>query len=104
MHQIRIDIGVCTILNINLSDTDFTGVEKIIFTVKNFPTVGSPVIIERVFTEPKPYKVIITPEESIKLTHTAEFDFNKVLIDGTRLKMDDNGKVTLRQGVGDGID
>ena len=104
MNEIRIDIGVCTVLNINLTNVDFTDIEKIIFTVKNFPMVDSPVIIEREFTEPKMYKVIIKPEESLKLTHTAEFDFNKVLIDGTRLKMDDNGKVTLRKGVGDCID
>ena len=104
MNEIRIDIGVCTVLNINLTNVDFTDIEKIIFTVKNFPTVDSPVIIEREFTEPKLYKVIVKPEESLKLAHTAEFDFNKVLTDGTRLKMDDNGKVVLRKGVGDCID
>lgn len=104
MNEIRIDIGVCTVLNINLTNVDFADIEKIIFTVKNFPAVDSPVIIEREFTEPKMYKVIIQPEESLKLAHTAEFDFNKVLKDGTRLKMNDNGKVLLRKGVGDCID
>lgn len=104
MNEIRIDIGVSTVLNINLSNLDFSEINKVIFTVKNFPTVDSPVIIEREFTEPKIYTVIITPEESLKLSHSAEFDFNKVLKDGTRLKMDDNGKVVLRKGVGDCID
>lgn len=104
MKAIRIDVGVCTVLNVNLSNVDFTGIEKIIFTAKNFPTVDSPVIIEREFTEPKKYRVLVKPEESLKLTHTAEFDFNKVLVDGTRHKMDDNGKIVLRKGVGDSID
>ena len=104
MKEIRIDVGVCTALNINLSDVDFTGIEKIIFTVKNFADPKSPAIIERFFTEPQVHEVIVKPEESIKLTDHAMYDFNKVLVDGTRRKMTDNGKVILRRGVGDCID
>lgn len=104
MKDIQIDIGVCTMLNVDLSAIDFTGVEKVIFTVKNFPSVKSEVIIEREFTEADVHTVIVQPEESVKLTDGAVYDFNKVLTDGTRLKMTDNGKVVLRKAVGDCID
>lgn len=104
MKDIRIDVGVCTVLSINLEKIDFTGIEKIILTVKNLPGVTSKVIIEREFTEAKVYEVIITPEESIKLADNAVYDFNKVLLDGMRQKITDNGRVVLRRGVGDCID
>ena len=104
MKEIQIDIGVCTMLNVDLSTIDFTGVEKVIFTVKNFPSVKSEVIIEREFAEADVHTVIVQPEESVKLTDGAVYDFNKVLTDGTRLKMTDNGKVVLRKAVGDCID
>lgn len=104
MNDIRIDVGVCTLLNINLSDIDFTGAEKIIFTVKNTPKVDAPVIIEREFTEPRIYSIKITPEESLRLKGGAEYDFNKVLADGTRIKITDNGKIIFRKCVGDCIE
>lgn len=104
MKDIRIDIGVCTVLNINLSDVDFSTTEKVIFTVKNYASVKAEEIIEREFTEAKNHEVIVTPEESIKLLEGAVYDFNQVLKDGTRLKMTENGKVILRQAVGDCID
>ena len=104
MKDIRIDIGVHTILNINLSNVDFTGIKEIVFTVKNFSSIDSPVIIERVFTEPGYHEITILPEESIKLAPGAEYDFNQILADGTRLKITENGKVILRKSVGDCID
>lgn len=104
MKEIRIDVGVHTILSINLSTVDFTGIKEVIFTVKNFTAVDSPVLIERTFTEPGFHEIIITPEESIKLAPGAEYDFNQVLDNGTRLKMTENGKVILRNSVGDCID
>lgn len=104
MQDIRIDVGVCTALSINLSDVDFTGIKEVIFTVKNFADINSPVIIERRFTEPKVHEIIITPEESVRLSAGAEYDFDTMLEDGTRLKMTDNGKVILRKSVGDCID
>ena len=104
MKEIRIDVGVHTILNINLSAFDFTGIKEVIFTVKNFTAVDSPVIIERTFTEPGYHEIIITPEESIKLASGAEYDVHQVLNNGTRLKITENGKVILRNSVGDCID
>ena len=104
MQDIRIDVGVCTVFNITLLEEHFVGVKEIIFTVKNYPSVGSEVIIERVFTEAGKHEIIVKPEESVKLCSNAEYDFNAVLDNGTRLKMTDNGKVILRKSVGDCID
>ena len=104
MKEIRIDVGVCTALSINLEGVDFTGVGKIIFTVKNFADPKSPAIIVREFSEAKIHEIIVKPEESIQLIDGAVYDFNKVLVDGTQLKMTDNGKVLLRKSVGDCID
>jgi hypothetical protein len=104
MKDIRIDVGVCTSLSINLADVDWTGIKKVIFTVKNSASYKAAAIIEREFTEAKVHEVIIKPEESIQLIDSAVYDFNSVLTNGTRQKMTDNGKVVLRKGVGDCVD
>ena len=104
MKDIRVDVGVHTVLSVNLTEFDFTGVDKVIFTVKNDATYKSEVIIEREFTEAKKYDVTIKPEESILLKHDAVYDFNAVYIDGTRHKVTNNGKVILRMSVGDCIE
>ena len=101
MNVLRIDVGVHTLLHINLSNVDFTGIKEIVFTVKNFSSVNSPPIIERAFREPGFYEVMISPHESLRLFPGAEYDFNQVLTDGTRLKISDTGKIILRQSVGD---
>jgi hypothetical protein len=105
MKDITIDVGVCTILTLNLSDINFDEVEKVIFTVKNLPTPTSEAIIEREFTTPQHHQIIVTAEESIRLAKTAEYDFSQVLKkDGIRVKMTDNGKIVLRKAVGDCIE
>ena len=104
MQDIRIDVGVDTILEVDLSEVDFLGIKEIVFTVKNTPNVKCEPIIERKFTEAKVHQLKITAEESVKLSGSAEYDFQKVLVDGTRTKITDNGKVTLRVGIGDKLD
>lgn len=104
MNELRIDVGVHTILHINLTDVDFTDIKEIVFTVKNFQVANSPVVIERTFTEPGFYEVIITPSESLRLVQGAEYDFNQVLNDGTRYKISDTGKIILRRSVGEFYD
>lgn len=104
MKDLRIDVGVHTILHVNLTDVDFTDIKEIVFTVKNFSIPNSPVVIERTFTEAGFYEVIITPSESLKLVSGAEYDFNQVLKDGTRYKISDTGKIILRRSVGDYYD
>jgi hypothetical protein len=101
MKDIRVDVGVYTAFEIDLSQVDFTGIKKIILTVKNSTLVSSKVIIEREFTEPNIYPITITPEESVKLSEGAVYDFTKIISDGvTRFKITDTGKVKLRYGVG----
>ena len=104
MKDIRIDIGLCTALDIDLSSVDFTGIEGVIFTIKNYPDPNSPEVIERVFTEPGIHNVVITPEESLMLKTTAEYDFCTILADGRKFKLTDNGKVVVRKAVGDCVD
>ena len=104
MKDIRIDIGICTALDIDLSSVDFTGIKGVVFTVKNYPDPNAPEIIERTFTEQGIHKVVISPEESLQLKTTAEYDFCMVLENGDRFKLTDNGKVVLRKAVGDCID
>ncbi len=104
MKDLRIDVGVHTILHVNLTDVDFTDIKEIVFTVKNFSIPNSPVVIERIFTEAGFYEVIITPVESLKLVQGAEYDFNQVLKDGTRYKISDTGKIILRRSIGDYYD
>lgn len=104
MKELKIDVGVFTLLHINLTDIDFTGIKEIVFTVKNTSHPNAPVIIERTFTESGFYEVLITPKESVKLTDGALYDFNQILEDGTRLKITENGRIKLRKSVGDSFD
>lgn len=100
MQQIRIDVGVYTALEIDLSGFDFTGVKRLIMTAKNSPVETSAVLFEREYTEAKVYTEYITPEESRKLVNGAVYDFTKELTDGKLLKIGDNGKIELRKGCG----
>jgi hypothetical protein len=100
MQQIRIDVGVYTALEIDLSGFDFTGVKKLILTAKNRPEKNAKVLFEREYTEAKVHTEFITPEESEKIVDNAVYDFVKELDDGKRLKVGDNGKIELRRGCG----
>lgn len=101
MNALRIDVGVHTILHVNLTKVDFTDIKKIVFTIKNPSHKNSMPIIEKTFTESGFYEVIITPSESLKLVEGAEYDFNQVLKDETRYKISDTGRIILRKSVGD---
>ena len=98
MENITIDVGVHTLLLIDLTDYDFTNVEKIILTIKN--SLLTPPIIEREFTTAQLHTIIITPEESNRLKQGATYDFNRVNNKGERFKEGDNGQVKLRRGCG----
>lgn len=100
MDTITIDVGVYTALEVDLTEFDFTGISKVIMTVKNLTSLDTPTIFTREFTEPKVYRVVVSPEESAKLIKGAVYDFNKVLVDGKTYKNGDNGKIELRKGCG----
>ena len=101
MDKITIDVGVYTALETDLTGFDFTGITKVILTIKNAPSPQSPVLFEQEFAEPKVYNVVIPPEVSLRLTDQAVYDFVKVLTDGKTYKNGDNGIIELRKGVGD---
>lgn len=101
MNALRIDVGVHTILHVNLTEVDFADIKEIVFTIKNPSPKNPKPIIEKTFTESGFYEVIITPAESLKLVEGAEYDFNQVLKDETRYKISDTGRIILRKSVGD---
>lgn len=101
METITIDVGVYTVLEIDLTEYNFTGIKELILTVKNSNLPGSPVLFERKFDAPAKYQVSVTPEESKLLNYGAIYDFDVVLNDGARLKEGDNGRIVLRRGCGE---
>lgn len=104
MEPITIDIGVNTALTVDLSEFNFDGIEKVVFTIKNYIRPNAPVVIERELSSATIYEIIISPEESLQLREGAVYDFDKILLDGRRYKNGENGKVLLRFGVGDSIE
>ena len=98
MSSIRIDIGVYTALNVDLSGFDFNGIEKVVLTVKNKYSQNA--LIVREFTEPGVKTITITPEESTLLDSGAQYDFNIITTDGKRYKNGENVSIMLRRGVG----
>lgn len=97
MDDILIDVGVYTPLEVDLTQFDFTGIEKVILTLKN--TLGE-FSIEREFSTPEVHSFTITPHESRFLRADAEYDFNIITTDGKRYKNGDNGNIILRRGCG----
>ncbi len=104
MEDLRIDVGVHTAVTVDCSGVDFTGVQKLVLTVKNTPQVTAPALLVAEFSAPGVHTVVITPEQSVLLTESAQYDIVKVLTDGRRFKLTDNGKIVLRYGVGDCIE
>lgn len=104
MEFITVDVGVCTALQVDLSEFDFTDVEEVIFTIKNNPAPMETVIVERTFKSPDVHDVVIRPEESVKLTDGAMYDFDKVYVNGNRFKVSETGRVILRRCVGCSMD
>ncbi len=102
MDKIRVDVGVYTALEIDLTSFDFSGISRVVLTAKN-DTEGEPVFI-REFTTAGLHQIEITPEESNRLEDGAEYDFDIITDDGRRFKNGPNGRVALRRGVGNASD
>lgn len=98
MDKILIDVGVYTALEVDLSAFDFTGIRKVILTVKNEGEADARILRE--FREAKVHRVNITPEESTTLLPEAVYDFDLITDDGKRYKNGGTGKIALRKGVG----
>lgn len=114
MQDIRIDVGVDTRLTVKLGDYQIPENEVLVFTIKNAPFVRTEAVVERKFaynpeqSENKIFDIYITAEESVQILDNAEYDFNRIILDGNgeekhRFKVTSNGKVRLRKGVGGGI-
>ena len=114
MQDIRIDVGVDTHLMINLGDYQIAENEAIVFTIKNAPFARTEAVVERKLefnpeqAENKIFDIYITAAESVQILDNAEYDFNRVILDGNgdvkhRFKITENGRVKLRKGVGGGI-
>ena len=97
-ENLRVDVGVYTAITIDLTDFDFSGIEKVVWTVKN--KFGDAPVILREFTVAGEHTVTITPAESLKLKNGALYDFNIITTDGERYKNGDTGQITLRRSVG----
>lgn len=98
MSIIRVDIGVYTTLEIDLTEFDFSGIEKVIMSVKN--KLASDILFTREFATAEVHTITITPEESKLLRDDAEYDFDIITTDGKRYKNGDNGRIVLRKGCG----
>lgn len=96
---IYIDYGVSTPIEVDLSDFDFSGIQKVILTGKNMKY--DEVIFEREFTSAAVHNIVISPEESRLVKEYAEYDLNIVLTDGKRYKEGENGKIFIRKGAGE---
>lgn len=120
MKNIRIDVGVTTVLKLTVPRGSLIDGQTLYFTIKNPPFARSKPIVERSWefaelfsdesAEAAVIYIYISPEESMSLKDNAEFDFNKEYLVGDeiirepiRTKFGSNGKVNLRRGVGGGI-
>lgn len=100
MDKITIYDNVYTSLTFHLEDFDFTGIQKVIFTIRNSLKDGSDYIVVKEFTESKIYTVLITPEEASLIKNNAYYDFNEIIDDGSRLKISDTGTIIKENSVG----
>lgn len=98
MNDINIDYNVYTPISVNLTSFDFTGISKVVMTIKNKPS-SDPVLVWE-FTESQVYIMDVTPEQSKLIHTTAEYDIDIITTGGKRYKNADNGKIHLRFGCG----
>lgn len=98
MDDVRIDVGVYTPLQVDLTQFDFTGIDRVILTVKNM--LGG-IVLEREFSTATTHMVEITPKESRLMRNDAEYDFDIISSAGKRYKNGDNGRIVLRKGCGE---
>ena len=100
MEEIYIDYLLHTPINIDLSDFDFTGVEKIVLTEKKYMNNKKYTVLVKEFTEAKIYTVTVTPEESKRFDGDVRYDFIAFMTNGEVYKVSDVGVMVLREGVG----
>lgn len=100
METIYIDYGLHTPITIDLSEFDFTGVEKVVLTAKKYIGNSLATILVREYTTADSYIEIITPEESKLFGGDVYYDFIAFMNSGQVYRASDVGKMKLRKGVG----
>ena len=100
METIYIDYGLHTAVTIDLSEFDFTGVDKVVLTAKKYVGDSLATIFVREYTLPNTYVEIITPEDSKLFEGDVYYDFIAFMTLGQVYRASDVGKMVLRTGVG----
>lgn len=101
--RLDVSIGCDTIINFELGQFNWTGIEKLIFTMKNSIYDDVPVIYREI-TESEVtngvFEFVITAEESGNILPGAEYDIDVITSKGLRIKVGRTGWVNLRRNVG----
>ena len=100
METIYIDYGLHTPITVNLSEFDFSDVDKLVLTAKKYTGNSLTTIMVREYRETNTYVEVITPEESKLFGGTVYYDFIAFMKSGEVYRASDVGKMILRKGVG----
>ena len=100
METIYIDYGLHTRFNVDLSEVDFEGIDKLVLTVKSYTGVIESTIFVREYTSADNYVEVVTPDESKLFDCKVYYDFIAFMTSGEVYKASDVGKMVLRKGVG----
>ena len=100
METIYIDYGLHTPITIDLSEFDFTGVDKVVLTAKKYVGNSLVTVLVREYMKTNIYTEVITPEESKLFGGTVYYDFIAFMSSGEVYRASDVGEMVLRKGVG----
>ena len=100
METIYVDYGLHTPITVDLSEFDFTGVDKVVLTAKKDVCNNLITILVREYTEANVYTEVVTPEESKLFNGTVYYDFIAFMSSGEVYRASDVGRMILRKGVG----
>lgn len=100
METIYIDYGLHTAVTIDLSEFDFTGVDKVVLTAKKYVGNSLVTILVREYTSADTYVEVITPQESKLFGGDVYYDFIAFMGSGQVYRASDVGRMELRKGVG----
>ena len=100
MDTIYIDYGLHTAINVDLTEFNFDGVDKVVLTAKKYIGNTLSTILVREYTGAGAYIEIITPDESKMFGGTVYYDFIAFMTSGEVYRASEVGKMVLRKGVG----
>lgn len=100
MKTIYIDYGLYTPITIDLSEFDFTDVDKVVLTAKTYIGNRLTTILLREYKTAEVHVETITPLESKLFKGDVSYDFIAYMKSGEVYKVSEVGKMVLRKGVG----